>query len=98
MKELLFAGLFVSALTASALAADTAVKLTADDLLCLARPSAGECYVVEPPANVSGGPERLFAWRSDGGAASVRVPVPADGYYAVSSLGLWGPRAVWDGS
>ncbi|MCL4207281.1 MAG: hypothetical protein KJ000_32770 [Pirellulaceae bacterium] len=93
MRELLFAGLFALTLTTSALAADTAVKLTADDLLRLARPSAGECYAVKPPANVTGGPEHLFAWRSDGGAASVRVPVPADGYYAVSSLGLWGPWA-----
>jgi hypothetical protein len=93
MIRLIFVGLFAFTLTVSAQGADTAAKLTADDLLRLARPSAGECYAVKPPANVTGGPERLFAWRSDGGAATVRVPVPADGYYAVSSLGLWGPWA-----
>jgi hypothetical protein len=93
MIRLIYPGWFVFTLSASALAADTAVKLTTDDLLRLARPSAGECYAVEPPANVTGGPERLFAWRSDGGGVTVRVPVPADGYYAVSSLGLWGPWA-----
>ena len=44
MIRLIHAGLFAFTLTASAMAADTAVKLTADDLLRLARPSAGECY------------------------------------------------------
>jgi hypothetical protein len=93
MNNLIDACLFAFTLTTSALAADLATKLTADDLLRLARPSAGECYTVKPPANVTGGPERLFAWRSDGGSVTVRVPVPADGYYSVSSLGLWGPWA-----
>jgi hypothetical protein len=93
MVRFFFAVLFAFTLTTSALSADTAIRLTADDLLRLARPSAGECYTVEPPADVTGSPERLFAWRSDGGAATVRVPVPVDGYYSVSSLGLWGPWA-----
>lgn len=89
-----FSCLFAFTLTTSVLAASAETKLTADDLLRLARASAGECYAVKPPANITGGPERLFAWRSHGGAVTVRVPVPADGYYSVSSLGLWGPWAA----
>jgi hypothetical protein len=86
--------LFAFTLTTSVLAASAGTKLTTEDLLRLARANAGECYAVKPPANITGGPERLFAWRSFGGALTVRVPVPADGYYSVSSLGLFGPKAV----
>ncbi len=79
--------------TAAAAGAEPATRLGAEDLLRLARPSAGECYLTKPPTGVTGAPEQLFAWASQGGALTVRVPVPADGYYVVSSTILWGPWA-----
>jgi hypothetical protein len=91
MKELLFAGLFAFTLTASALAADTAVKLTADDLLRLARPSAGECYAVKPPANVTSGPERLFACLRKWEEREER----GSGLILFAKMGTY--RITWDG-
>jgi len=80
-------------LTAAVLAAEPATRLSADDLLRLARPTHGECYLTRPPASIPGAPAKLFAWASASGLATVRVPVPADGYYLVSSTALWGPWA-----
>ena len=81
------------AVTSVTSAAEPVTTLSAADLLRLARPTAGECYLTRPPATVSGAPERLFAWAAAGGRLTVRVPVPADGYYAVCSKIIWGPWA-----
>ena len=81
----------VLALATVALAAEPVITLSPQDLLRLARPTAGECYFTKPPAAIAGAPERLFAWAAAGGIMTVRVPVPADGYYAVRSTILWGP-------
>jgi hypothetical protein len=83
----------VLVLATVAFGAEPVTKLSAEDLLRLARPTAGECYLTKPPAMVTGAPERLFAWAAAGGSMTVRVPVPADGYYAVRSTILWGPWA-----
>ena len=81
------------ALTSVALAAEPVTKLSAEDLLRLAQPTAGECYLTKPPAAVAGATQHLFAWAAAGGILTVRVPVPADGYYEVRSTILWGPWA-----
>ena len=83
----------VLALATVAFAAEPVTRLSAEDLLRLARPTAGECYLTKPPATVTGAPERLFTWAAAGGSMTVRVPVPADGYYEVRSTILWGPWA-----
>ena len=80
------------ALASVLLAAEPGTTLTADDLLRLAVPTAGDCYLTKPPAGVEG-PAQLFTWASAGGSLTVRVPVPADGYYVVVSKALWGPWA-----
>lgn len=80
-------------LTTVSLAAEPVTKLSAEDLLRLARPTAGECYLTKPPATVTGAPEQLFAWAAAGGSLTVRVPVPTAGYYEVRSTILWGPWA-----
>lgn len=73
-----------------------AVQLTADDLLEMARPSNGECYLVQPSAErLPDAPEKLFAFAAQGvgNGIALCVPVPADGYYSIRSLALWGPWA-----
>ena len=96
MRKLSYAIVLAAAglvLASAALAADTATRLTPDDLLRLAQPPTEDCYAVPPPASVTGAPPRLFAWHAEGGRLTVRVPVPADGYYQVGSLALLGPLA-----
>lgn len=91
---LLFA---VGLLSGSALAsAAPTVQLTADDLLEMAKPAKGECYLVQPSAErLPEAPEKLFAFAAawPGDFVALRVPVPADGYYSIRSLALWGPWA-----
>jgi hypothetical protein len=91
----IFAAVTISslALTPVTFAAKPVTELTAKDLLDLSKPTAGECYLTEPSATITGAPARLFAWAAAGGRITVRVPVPADGYYAVRSTILWGPWA-----
>ncbi len=81
------------ALATMVLAAEPVTELSASDLLSLARPTSGECYPTKPPANITDAPDELFTWAALGGQLTVRVPVPADGYYVVRSSILWGPWA-----
>jgi len=71
-----------------------AVQLSAEDLLRLARPGAGECYLVQPPAErVAGAAGKLFVFAAafPGDAVTIRLPVPKDGYYSLRSHALLGP-------
>jgi len=85
--------LLLSIASRSAFAA-AAVQLSPDDLLRLSHPIAGECYLVQPPAErVPGAPGKLFVFAAafPDDAVTIRLPVPKDGYYSLRSHALLGP-------
>ena len=62
------------ALATVAIAAEPVTRLSAEDLLRLARPTAGECYLTKPPAMVTGAPVILGDLRLEPQAAEGLKP------------------------
>lgn len=77
-------------------AAPERVALDVDQLLEAARAHGGEVYPVQPdPEQLADPPDRMLAYYAMSAAdyLSVRMPVPAEGHYALRSRALWGPWA-----
>ena len=97
MKRLAQVCLLMTAAPTVALAAKPTVRLKVADLMRVAKPGAGECYTVPVPRDrIANAPARLFVYAAQGAGdgVTVRVPVPADGYYRIRSRLLTGPWGV----